>query len=76
MKLELSRQIFERKAQISSFIKIRLVGVELFHADGHDEDVVAFRSFWNAPKNCLLFKLRFEHQQIYFIFLSLSLKTR
>jgi hypothetical protein len=38
----------EKKAQISSFIKIRPVVVELFHADGHDE---AFRNFANAPKN-------------------------
>ena len=34
MKLEFSRQIFEKKTQISSFIKIRLVGVELCHTDG------------------------------------------
>ena len=33
MKVELSRQIFEKEAQISSFIKIRAVGAELFHAD-------------------------------------------
>jgi hypothetical protein len=33
MKIEFSRQIFE-KAQISSFIKIRSVGAELFHVDG------------------------------------------
>ena len=32
MKLEFSRQIFE-KTQISNFMKIRLVGAELFHAD-------------------------------------------
>jgi hypothetical protein len=34
MKREFSRQIFT-KAYISSFIKIRLVGAQLFHADGH-----------------------------------------
>jgi hypothetical protein len=32
---------FSKKSQVSSFIKIRSVGVELFHAerriDGHDE---------------------------------------
>jgi hypothetical protein len=39
MKRELSRQIFEekKKAQISSFIKIRPVGVELLHADGETD---------------------------------------
>ena len=35
MKLELSRQIFERKNQILISIKFRPVGAELFHADGH-----------------------------------------
>jgi hypothetical protein len=41
MKLVFCQQIFEKKAQISSFINIRRVGAELFHADvqtdGHDE---------------------------------------
>ena len=32
MKLEFSRQIFEKKPQISSFIKIRPMGAELFFA--------------------------------------------
>ena len=35
-------------------MKIRPVGVELFHADGqtdkHDEAIVAFHNFANAPK--------------------------
>ena len=50
MKLELSPQIFE-KTQVSSFIKIRPVGAELFHADGQTdmtELIVAFRNFGNA----------------------------
>ena len=35
MKLEFSRQISKKKKlQISSFIKIRQLGAELFHADG------------------------------------------
>jgi hypothetical protein len=35
MKLEFSRQIFEKKkAQISSLIEIRPVGAELFNANG------------------------------------------
>jgi hypothetical protein len=33
IKLEFSRQIFE-KTQISNFMKIRLMGASLFHADG------------------------------------------
>jgi hypothetical protein len=41
MELEFFPTDFRKKAQISSFIKIRPVGVELFHADGqtggHDE---------------------------------------
>jgi hypothetical protein len=37
MKVEFSRQSFEKKAQISSFIKIHPVGAELFHTDGHDK---------------------------------------
>ena len=44
MKLEFSRQIFE-KAQVSNFIKIRPVGVALFHADGHDDANSRFSQF-------------------------------
>ena len=44
MKFELSRQIFE-KAQMSSFIKIRPVGAELFYAEGHDEANSRFSQF-------------------------------
>ena len=51
-----------KKAQISSFIKIRLEGAELFHADGRadgqtetETDMtklkVAFRNSANAPKS-------------------------
>ena len=53
MKLEFSRQIFE-KAQISRFIKIRPVGTEFFHVDGQTDMMklrVAFRNFADAPKN-------------------------
>jgi len=53
MKLEFSRQIFE-KSKISNFMKIRPVRTELFHADGqmdrHDETNVAFRNFVHARK--------------------------
>jgi hypothetical protein len=49
MKLEFSRQIFEKEAQISSFIRILPVGTELFHVygrtDGHDEANSRFLRF-------------------------------
>ena len=54
MKLESSKQIFEKKVQISSFIKICPVGADLFHADTQTDKtkrIVAFRNFANAPKN-------------------------
>jgi hypothetical protein len=44
--------IFSKKAQISSFIKIRPVGAELFHADVQTDMTkltVAFRNLENAP---------------------------
>ena len=61
MKLEFSRQISE-KVEISSFIKVRPVGAQLFHADGQTygrmdgwKDMtkltVSFRSFVNALKH-------------------------
>ena len=48
--MEFSRQIFEKKKnQISDFMKIRPVGVELFHADRrtyrHDEANSRFPQF-------------------------------
>ena len=45
---------FSIKSHISSFIKIRPVGAELFHADGlmdMTKLIVAFRNFSNVPKN-------------------------
>ena len=58
MKLEFSRQIFEKNTKISDFMKIRPVGAELFHTDGQTDGrtdmtklIVAFRNFANAPKN-------------------------
>ena len=40
MKLEFSRQVFEKKnTQVSNFMKIRPVAAELFHADRHDEAI-------------------------------------
>ena len=53
MKLEFSRQIFE-KTQISSFIKIRPVEAELFDADGETDmtkQLASFRNFANAHKS-------------------------
>jgi hypothetical protein len=51
MELEFSRTITKKKkAQVSSFIKIRPVGAELFHADwqtdGHDEANSRFSRFY------------------------------
>jgi hypothetical protein len=41
IQLEFSRQSFEKKAQISNFVKIHPVGAEFFHSgkrtDRHDE---------------------------------------
>jgi hypothetical protein len=51
MKLEFSRQ-FSKNAQVSSFIKIRPVGAEVFHAEGRTDMkklIVAFRNFGNTP---------------------------
>jgi hypothetical protein len=61
MKLEFS--LYFRKNQISSFIKIRPMGAELFRADGRTDRqtdrrmtdmtqvIVGFGNFANAPKN-------------------------
>jgi hypothetical protein len=53
MKLEFSPQYFEKNTQISNFMKIRLVGAELFHSDRRTDMTkltVPFRNFANAPK--------------------------
>jgi len=42
---------FQKNTQISNFVKIRLVGTELFHADGRRDvtkTTVTFRSFASA----------------------------
>jgi len=53
MKLEFSRQIFEKNPQILNFMKIRPAGVELLHGDGQTEGrtdmtklTVAFSQFF------------------------------
>jgi hypothetical protein len=54
MKLEFSRQIFEKNNQISNFMQIGPVRAELFRADGRTDVmklIAAFRNFANAPKN-------------------------
>jgi hypothetical protein len=55
MKLEFVDR-FPKNTRISSFMKIRVLGAELFHTDGQtDRDVtklmVAFRKFSNASNN-------------------------
>jgi hypothetical protein len=56
---------FSKKSQMSSFVKMRPVGAELFHADGRRNGrtdtqtdmtklIVAFRNFANSPKNSTL----------------------
>jgi hypothetical protein len=50
--LEFSRQIFEKKAQISSSFTFLLLGAELFHADERTDMTtltVAFHNFVNSP---------------------------
>ena len=44
---------FRKKTPVSSFIEIRPVGAELFHADRRTDIaklIVAFRNYANAPK--------------------------
>ena len=45
MKFEFSRRIFEKNAQIWSFMKILPVGSVLFRTDGHDETNIRFSKF-------------------------------
>jgi hypothetical protein len=65
---------FSKKPQISNFMKIRPVGVELFHKDRYNTGqtvwltdmtklIVAFRSFANAPKN-VFHKAQASHVQV------------
>jgi hypothetical protein len=83
MKLEFSGQIFEKYSNIK-VLKIRLVGAELFHADGRTDRqidrqrdrqtdmaklVVAFRNFANAPEN----QYQSQHSYLYYTIVSNSL---
>ena len=45
MKLEFSPKSFEKNPQIPNLMKIRPVGAESFHADGHDEANSRFSQF-------------------------------
>jgi hypothetical protein len=62
MKFEFSRQVLEKKrTQISSLVKIRILGAELFHANRQKNGrtdmsrlIITFRNFANAPKNVSL----------------------
>jgi hypothetical protein len=57
MKREFSGRILEN-TPILNFMKIRLVGAELFHADGRTDVtklIVAFRNFPNLPESDRVF---------------------
>jgi hypothetical protein len=61
MKLEFSRQIFEKYSYINFHGNPCPVGVVLFVADRRKDMTkltVAFRNFAKAPKNDLIFELR------------------
>ena len=57
MKLEFSRQVFEKILKYEIVMKIRPVGASSFHAVGPTDmtkPAVAYRNFTNAPKKeCL-----------------------
>jgi len=52
MKIEFSRQIFEKYSKLN-FMKIRPVGNELFHADGRTDrhDEVNYKNLKHATKS-------------------------
>jgi hypothetical protein len=55
MKLEFSRQVFEKNIHISYFMKTRSVAAQVFRTDRQMADmtkvIVAFRDFAHTPKN-------------------------
>jgi hypothetical protein len=62
MKLEFSLDRFSIYTRIQTFMKIRTVGADLFHVDGHTnrqtvrmKPRVAFRNFTKAPKKNFIF---------------------
>jgi hypothetical protein len=53
---------FSKDAQISKFMKIGYIGVELFHAEEHTNMTMltfTFRYFANRPKNCPTIRVQF-----------------
>jgi hypothetical protein len=61
MEFEFSRQIFEKKTQISNAMKIRPVGTELFDTGGRTvmtKLIPAFCNFANASKKLKLFSVQ------------------
>jgi hypothetical protein len=76
MKTDFFSTDFRRKGQISSFIKIRPVGAELFHAGGQTDMtklIVALRNFHTAPKSCSSYEI-FIHIVKYKFHYNFSLK--
>jgi hypothetical protein len=60
---------FRKNSQIWNLMKIRLLGAELFHADGRTDMaklIVALRNFANVPKNSLIswqwLKFKYQHR--------------
>ena len=67
--------IFSKKSQILSFIKIRPVGAECFRADRQTDErtdmtklTVAFLNFANAPKNACTVSPGIQSQNFSFSF--------
>ena len=67
MKLEFSRQIFEKKnTQISNFMKIRPLAAELFHA-GRQTDIKAnsrFSQFCEKPLKIIFMLYHFTNRHL------------
>jgi hypothetical protein len=65
MKLEISRQVFEKDSSIK-FHELLPVGVELFHADGQTDVtklIVGFCNFANSPKNgCFSYRIHLKNK--------------
>jgi hypothetical protein len=64
---------FQNNTQISSFMKIRLVGAEIFHTDGRTDRetrmtklIVVFRNFSNSPTN---WKFRLQNVLVCFMWI-------
>jgi hypothetical protein len=65
MKRKFSRQIFEKKDQVSHLIAICSVGAELFHEDGQTDMsklIVALRNSENAPKDIYYYSVKCQEE--------------